>query len=85
MSRELEYTYKFVDGNSVTLTARGDCADERELISEKAFVEGYTPKEIAEMTGVTERRIKQIRAQVGEKIKKYLIFVSFSDSAMDYL
>ena len=35
MSRELEYTYKFVDGSSVTLTARGDCADERKLISEK--------------------------------------------------
>jgi hypothetical protein len=35
MSRELEYTYKFVDGSSVTLTARGDCANERKLISEK--------------------------------------------------
>ena len=129
MSRKLEYTYEFVDGNSVTLTAKGDCADERRLISEKwlelleemdheeqlnnrretrrhcslerrdpvgmylarrtggedelervltwtaicqvltknerfvaekALIEGYTTKEIAEMTGVTERRIQQI-------------------------
>ena len=137
MSRKLEYTYEFVDGNSVTLTARGDCADERKLISEKwlelleemdheeqlnnrretrrhcslerrdpngkylvarkgedelervltwtaisqvvpknerfvaekAFIEGYTPKEIAAMTGVTERRIQQIRTQVRKKIR----------------
>ena len=136
MSRELEYTYKFVDGSSVTLTARGDCADERKLISEKwlelleemdheeqlnnrrekrrhcslerrdpngkylvaqqggenelervltwtaicqvlsknerfvaekAFIEGYSSKEIAAMTGVTKRRIQQIREQIREK------------------
>lgn len=138
MSRELEYTYKFVDGSSVTLTARGDCADERKLISEKwlelleemdheeqlnnrrekrrhcslerrdpngkylvaqqggenelervltwtaicqvlsknerfvaekAFIEGYSSKEIAAMTGVTKRRIQQIREQIREKIR----------------
>ena len=138
MSRELEYTYKFVDGSSVTLTARGNCADERKLISEKwlelleemdheeqlnnrrekrrhcslerrdpngkylvaqqggenelervltwtaicqvlsknerfvaekAFIEGYSSKEIAAMTGVTKRRIQQIREQIREKIR----------------
>ena len=138
MSRKLEYTYEFVDGNSVTLTAKGDCADEKRLISEKwlelleemdheeqlnnrrekrrhcslerrdpngkylvaqqggenelervltwtaicqvlsknerfvakkAFIEGYSSKEIAAMTGVTKRRIQQIREQIREKIR----------------
>ena len=32
MSRKLEYTYKFADGNSVTLTAKGECTDERRLL-----------------------------------------------------
>jgi DNA-directed RNA polymerase specialized sigma subunit len=141
MSRKLEYTYEFVDGNSVTLTAKGDCADERRLISEKwlelleemdreekrndhretrrhcsmerrdpkgkyvvartggedelerlitwtafcqmisgreryvakkAFHEGYSAKEIAEMTGASERRIQQIISGLKEKFVKIL-------------
>ena len=35
MSKILKYTYKFADGNSVTLTAKVECTDERRLISEK--------------------------------------------------
>ena len=142
MSRKLEYTYKFADGNSVTLMAVGECADERRLISEKwlelleemdreerrndhretrrhcslerrdpkgkylvagsggedelerlvswtafcqmlskreifvaekAFIEGYSPEEIAEMTGSSGRRIQQILQELREVYKNLII------------
>ena len=37
------------------------------FVAEKAFIEGYSSKEIAAMTGVTKRRIQQIREQIREK------------------
>ena len=142
MSKILKYTYKFADGNSVTLSAKGECADERRLISEKwlelleemdreerrnehretrrhcslerrdpkgkylvaatggedeldrlvswtafcqmlskkekfvaekAFIEGYSPEEIAEMTGTTGRRIQQIIQELRKVYKNLII------------